>query len=126
MKWCWWKRKPNWEGTSKQVSKLPPSQPPYEELQDADLAGLIGELTGRANVTDLYRRSGGQHCRRPLHVRCQPSSKTVSRRPNESGLWCWPPVRSRTMLEKLEHLGYGKLADVITAADLEASSRPAA
>jgi quinone-modifying oxidoreductase, subunit QmoB len=106
-------------GYLKHVSKLPPAQPPYEELRDLDLAGMVAALEAQPKVT-IYsgaqvasiagapcmfdvtiRQNGGQAAERVGAVVLATGSI-----PYDAG--------------KLEHLGFGKFADVITATDLEA------
>lgn len=106
-------------GYLKQVAKLPPAQPPYEDLQDADLPGLVGELTGRPNVT-IYTGAqvasiAGAPCM--FDVTVQQNGTQAAERVGAVVLATGSvPYDAR----KLDHLGYGKLSDVITAADLEA------
>ncbi|HBD10483.1 MAG TPA: heterodisulfide reductase subunit A, partial [Syntrophobacteraceae bacterium] len=106
-------------GYLRQVAKLPPSQPPYEDLQDVDLPDLIGELTGRSSVM-IYTGAqvasiAGAPCM--FDVTIQQNGSQAAERVGAVVLATGSvPYDAR----KLDHLGYGKLSDVITAADLEA------
>jgi quinone-modifying oxidoreductase, subunit QmoB len=106
-------------GYLKQVVKLPPSQPPYEELQDANLAGRVAELTGRTNVT-VYTGAqvasiAGAPCMFEVAI-----AQNGSQASERVGAVILATGSVPYDAGKLEHLGYGALADVITASDLEA------
>jgi quinone-modifying oxidoreductase subunit QmoB len=106
-------------GYLQQVTMLPPDQPPYEEVQEADLAGRIAELKAQSNVT-VYtgaRVAGiaGAPCMFDVAIR-QNGSQAAER----VGAVVLATGSVPYDAHKLEHLGFGKLADVTTAADLEA------
>lgn len=106
-------------GYSKGVYKLPPSRPPYEELQESPLGVLAQEIStqpriktclnaqiqaisGAPGMFDVHIRQDGQEAIERVGAIVLASGST----PYDAG--------------KLEHLGYGKVPDVITAPQLEA------
>ncbi len=106
-------------GYLKGVYKLPPSRPPYEELQESPLGVLAQEIStqpriktclnaqiqaisGAPGMFDVHIRQDGQEAIERVGAIVLASGST----PYDAG--------------KLEHLGYGKVPDVITAPQLEA------
>jgi quinone-modifying oxidoreductase subunit QmoB len=106
-------------GYLKQVTKLPPAQPPYEELHALDLAGKVAELKAQSRVT-IYTgaqtaRIAGAPCMFDVSIR-QNGSQVAERVGSVVLATGSVPYDAH----KLEHLGFGRFADVITASDLEA------
>lgn len=106
-------------GYLKDVYKLPPGQPPYEELQSLDLNAMVGELTDQARVK-VYTNAQvtkivGAPCM--FDVEIQQNGSTAQERVGAivlaTGTVPYDP-------NKLEHLAYGKSVDVVTAQQLEA------
>jgi quinone-modifying oxidoreductase subunit QmoB len=106
-------------GYLRQVANLPPSRPPYEEPQQSDLAARLEELTSHSNIK-VYTgariaKISGAPCMFDVTIRQNGSelAERVGAVVLATGSVGYDPAR-------LEHLGYGKSADVITAGDLEA------
>ena len=106
-------------GYLKDVYKLPPGQPPYEEMQSLDLNAMVGQLSNQAGVK-VYTNAqvakiSGAPCM--FDVDIQQNGSTAQERVGAivlaTGTIPYDPG-------KLEHLGYGKSADVVTAQQLEA------
>lgn len=105
-------------GYLKEVHKLPPSQPPYEELQEFDLDALVGQVTNQSSIKTYTNAQIGKISGAPcmFDVQIQQNGSEASERVGAivlaSGSTPYDPA-------KLEHLGYGKSEDVITALQLE-------
>ncbi len=106
-------------GYLRQVHKLPPSKPPYEEAREFDLAALVGDVTGRDGVrvhTEARVSSiSGAPCL--FDVKIEQNGNEIEERVGAIVLATGSVPYDAS---KLEHLGYGKFADVITADRLEA------
>jgi len=105
-------------GYAREVYKLPPSQPPYEELQDFEIDRLVAELSSRSGVK-VYTNArvgkiSGAPCMFDVHIQ-QNGSGAAER----VGAVVLATGAVPYDAGKLEHLGYGKSADVITASQLE-------
>lgn len=105
-------------GYLKEVHKLPPSRPPYEELQDFDLGAVIGQVTDQPAVK-VYTNAqiakiSGAPCM--FDVQIQQNGGVADERVGAIVLATGTIPYDAA---KLEHLGFGKSADVITAAQLE-------
>ena len=105
-------------GYAKEVYRLPPSQPPYEELQDFEIDQLVGELSSQPGVK-LYTNArvskiSGAPCM--FDVQIQQNGSGAEER---AGAIVLATGSLPYDAAKLEHLGYGKSADVITASQLE-------
>lgn len=105
-------------GYLKTVCKLPPAQPPYEQLQDFDLQQMIGEVRAQAGVT-VYTgarvaKVSGAPCL--FDVTIQHNGSELTKRVGAIVLATGSVGYDAS---KLEHLGYGKLDDVVTAETLE-------
>ncbi len=106
-------------GYLKEVFKLPPSHPPYDELQDFDLDSLTQELDARPEITTYLgaqiRAISGAPCM--FDVQISQNGREALERVGAivlaSGSVPYNP-------EQLAHLGYGKAADVVTMPQLEA------
>ena len=106
-------------GYLKEVYKLPPSQPPYEELQESNLEDLTQELGSRNGIRTYLGAQieaiSGAPCM--FEARIRQNGREVSERVGAvvlaSGSVAYDP-------NKLQDLGYGKVPDVITALQLEA------
>jgi len=106
-------------GYLKEVFKLPPSHPPYDELQDFDLNSLTQELDARPEITTYLgaqsRASSGAPCM--FDVQISQNGREALERVGAivlaSGSVPYNP-------EQLAQLGYGKAADVVTMPQLEA------
>jgi quinone-modifying oxidoreductase subunit QmoB len=105
-------------GYLKGVFKLPPTRPPYVELQDPGLEALTEELNNLPGVK-VYTGAqvaaiAGAPCM--FDVQLKQNGSDISERVGAivlaTGSRPYDP-------SKLDHLGYGKHADVITASDLE-------
>jgi quinone-modifying oxidoreductase subunit QmoB len=106
-------------GYMKGVYKLPSSQPPYDELAENGLETLVQEVTGRSGVkvytNSTIGRISGAPCMFDVEIK-------------ENGGAAAERVGAIVMAtgavpydaQKLEKYGYGKLADVIAAPQLEA------
>ncbi len=106
-------------GYLKGVYKLPPSKPPYEELKDVDLEGLIQEITARSNVT-VYTgaqvtSTTGAPCMFDVKI-----SQNGSEKEERVGSIIMATGSVPYDASKIELYGYGKLPDVVTAQQLEA------
>ena len=105
-------------GYLKDVYKLPPSQPPYEELQELDLQGLIQEVTDKPGITVYTGAQVAQVSGAPcmFDVQIAQNGNQVQERVGSivltTGAVEYDP-------QKLGHLGYGQFPDVITASQLE-------
>jgi quinone-modifying oxidoreductase subunit QmoB len=105
-------------GYAKNVYKLPPSAPPYEAIQDFDLAALIGEISTRENIK-VYTEAriveiSGAPCKFDVKIRV--NGDDVSER---VGAIVLSTGSIPYDAQKLEHLGYGSSPDVITGPELE-------
>jgi quinone-modifying oxidoreductase subunit QmoB len=105
-------------GYLKEVHKLPPSQPPYEEVQELKMDQLVEEVTGQSTVK-VYRNAQvekirGSPCMFDVQIH-QNSSETKER----VGAIVLATGSVPYDAQKLEYLGYGRLPDVITAPQLE-------
>jgi quinone-modifying oxidoreductase, subunit QmoB len=106
-------------GYLKDVYKLPPSQPPYEELQESNLEALAQEISSRAAIkTYLCARIeaiSGAPCMFDVRIRQngEESAERVGAVVQASGSIPYDP-------NNLQDLGYGKVPDVVTAGQLEA------
>jgi len=106
-------------GYLKEVFKLPPSHPPYDELQDFNLNSLTQELDARPEITTYLgaqiRAISGAPCM--FDVQISQNGREALERVGAivlaSGSVPYNP-------EQLAHLGYGKAADVVTMPQLEA------
>jgi len=105
-------------GYLKEVHKLPPSQPPYEELRDFDLAALIGQVTSQTTIKSYtsaqIAKISGAPCM--FDVQIQQNGNVADERVGAIVLATGSIPYDAS---KLEHLGYGKSEDVITAMVLE-------
>ena len=105
-------------GYLKEVHKLPPSQPPYEELRDFDLAALIGQVTSQTTIKSYtsaqIAKISGAPCM--FDVQIQQNGSVADERVGAIVLATGSIPYDAS---KLEHLGYGKSEDVITAMVLE-------
>lgn len=106
-------------GYLKDVYKMPPSKPPYEELQDSVLDRLVKEVTGQSNIK-LYQNAqidkiDGAPCMFDVRIR-QNGSEAKER----VGAIVLATGSVPYDAQKLDHLGYGKMADVVTGPQLEA------
>ncbi len=105
-------------GYLKEVHKLPPSQPPYEELRDFDLAALIGQVTSQTAIKSYTNaqiaKISGAPCM--FDVQIQQNGSVADERVGAIVLATGSIPYDAS---KLEHLGYGKSEDVITAMVLE-------
>lgn len=105
-------------GYLKEVHKLPPSQPPYEELRDFDLAALIGQVTSQTTIKSYtsaqIAKISGAPCM--FDVQIQQNGNVADERVGAIVLATGSVPYDAS---KLEHLGYGKSEDVITAMVLE-------
>jgi len=105
-------------GYLKEVHKLPPSQPPYEELRDFDLAALIGQVTSQTAIKSYtsaqIAKISGAPCM--FDVQIQQNGNVADERVGAIVLATGSIPYDAS---KLEHLGYGKSEDVITAMVLE-------
>ncbi len=105
-------------GYLKDVFKLPPSQPPYEELQSFDLDALVGELSSQPGVKVYTGAQVSQISGAPcmFDVQISQNGSQVQERVGSivlaTGSVEYDP-------QKLGHLGYGQFPDVITAGTLE-------
>ncbi|MDY0038683.1 MAG: hydrogenase iron-sulfur subunit [Desulforhabdus sp.] len=106
-------------GYAKAVFKLPPSQPPYEELQDFEIDQLVGELSSRSGVRIYTNAQVGKISGAPcmFDVQIQQNGSGAEERVGAIVLATGTVAYEAS---KLEHLGYGKSEDVITAPQLEA------
>ena len=106
-------------GYLKEIYKLPPSQPPYEELQASNLETLTQELNNQPGIRTYLGAQiaaiAGAPCLFDVHIRQngQEHSERVGAVVLASGSVPYDP-------NKLDHLGYGKVPDVVTASQLEA------
>ncbi|PIU30741.1 MAG: heterodisulfide reductase subunit A [Syntrophobacteraceae bacterium CG07_land_8_20_14_0_80_61_8] len=105
-------------GYLKNVHKLPPAEPPYDQLQAFDLAALVEEVRGQAGVT-VYTgaqvaKVSGAPCLFEVTVK-QNGSEIAER----VGAIVLATGSVGYDASKLAHLGFGKQADVITAEQLE-------
>jgi quinone-modifying oxidoreductase, subunit QmoB len=106
-------------GYLKDVHKLPPSGPPYEETGDVNLDELISQLTAQPKVR-IYTgaqiaRISGAPCMFDVQVR-QNGGEAAER----VGAVVLATGSLPYDADKLAHLGYGQFADVVTAPQLEA------
>ena len=105
-------------GYLKDVHKLPPSQPPYEELQESNLEALTREVSDRPAIrTYLGARIeaiAGAPSMFDVRIRQdgEESAERVGAIVLASGSVPYDP-------QNLPDLGYGRFPDVITAAQLE-------
>jgi len=105
-------------GYLKDVYKMPPSQPPYEEMMDTGLNRLLEELDGRPEVTVFTDARilgiSGAPCM--FDVRIGRNGGEILERVGgivlAAGSIPYDP-------QKLEYLGYGRHPDVVTALQLE-------
>ncbi len=106
-------------GYLKDVFKLASSQPPYDELRANGLDDLVQELTGRAGVKVYTQAAIAEISGAPclFDVKIRQNGGEVSER---AGAIIMATGAVPYDASKLEHLGYGKHADVITAPQLEA------
>ncbi|NTW37845.1 MAG: CoB--CoM heterodisulfide reductase iron-sulfur subunit A family protein, partial [Syntrophobacteraceae bacterium] len=100
------------------VLKLPPSRPPYEELQENTLATLAEAVAGNPKIT-VYAGAqvasiAGAPCL--FDVQVQQNGREVSER---VGAIVMATGAVPYEAAKLAHLGYGTSPDVITASQLE-------
>ncbi len=105
-------------GYLKDVLKLPPSRPPYEELQENTLATLAEAVAGNPKIT-VYTGAqvasiAGAPCL--FDVQVQQNGSQVSER---VGAIVMATGAVPYEAAKLAHLGYGTSPDVITASQLE-------
>ena len=106
-------------GYLKDVFKLPPSQPPYEELQESHLEALTQEVNNRPAIKTYLGAQidaiSGAPCMFDVRIRQngQEAAERVGAIVLASGSVPYDP-------DKLLDLGYGKVPDVVTAAQLEA------
>jgi quinone-modifying oxidoreductase, subunit QmoB len=106
-------------GYLKDIFKLPPAQPPYEELQESNLETLSQEIASQAGIkTYLAARIeaiSGAPCMFDVRIRQngQEASERVGAIVLASGSVPYDPNR-------LQDLGYGNVPDIITASQLEA------
>jgi quinone-modifying oxidoreductase, subunit QmoB len=106
-------------GYLKEVYKLPPSQPPYEELQVSILETLTQELGNQPAIKTYLEAQIGTIAGAPglfdVHIKQngQDHSERVGAVVLASGSVPYDPT-------KLDDLGYGKVPDVVTASQLEA------
>ena len=105
-------------GYLKDVLKLPPSRPPYEELQENTLATLAEAVAGSPKIT-VYAGAqvasiAGAPCL--FDVQVQQNGREVSER---VGAIVMATGAVPYEAAKLAHLGYGTSPDVITASQLE-------
>lgn len=106
-------------GYAKIVYKLPPSEPPYEDVQDFDLTALIGEISAQENIKICTQAKiveiSGAPCMFDVTIRV--NGDDVSERVGAIVLSTGSVPYDA---HKLEHLGYGGSPDVITGPELEA------
>jgi quinone-modifying oxidoreductase subunit QmoB len=106
-------------GYLKTAYKLPPSQPPYEELQEFDLDAMAQELAGlpgaKVYTNAQVAKISGAPCMFDVSIQ-QNGSEAVER----VGAVILATGAVAYDATKLDGLGYGKLADVIAAPQLEA------
>lgn len=105
-------------GYLKEVHKLPPSQPPYEEIQDLDLGEMVTGLTSQAGIK-VYTNAqvakiSGAPCM--FDVQIQQNGSGVEER---VGAVILATGAVPYDANKLDYLGYGSSPDVITAPELE-------
>ncbi|MBC7359297.1 MAG: FAD-dependent oxidoreductase [Desulfacinum sp.] len=106
-------------GYARNVVKLPPMAPPYEQPQEFDLEGLVAEVTGSDKIT-VYtgaqiQKISGAPCMFDVSIQ-QNGSQAAER----VGAIVLATGAVPYDASKLEHLGFGKHPDVITADQLEA------
>ncbi len=106
-------------GYMKDVYKLPPSQPPYEELQDSNLDKLIEEISAESKIT-VYTgaqvsKISGAPCM--FDVQIAANGNGAAERVGSVILAAGSVPYDA---QKLDYLGYGASPDVITAPQLEA------
>ncbi len=106
-------------GYMKNVLKIPPLAPPYDSPQEFDLDGLISQVTENDKIT-VYTNAriekiSGAPCM--FDVTIDQNGSQASERVGAIVLATGSVPYDPT---KLEHLGYGQHADVITADQLEA------
>ena len=105
-------------GYLKEVYKLPPSEPPYEELQDTGLENLEQEIAGQSgihvytnSVVDKISGAPGM-----FNVNILQNGSAAAERVGAiilaAGSVPYDPA-------KLEHLGYGRFQDVVTLGQVE-------
>jgi quinone-modifying oxidoreductase subunit QmoB len=105
-------------GYLREAYKLPPSRPPYEELQENTLAALAEAVAGNPKIT-VYTGAqvasiAGAPCL--FDVQVQQNGSQVSERVGAIVMATGAVPYEAT---KLAHLGYGTSPDVITASQLE-------
>ncbi len=106
-------------GYLKEIYKLPPSKPPYEDLQASNLETLTQELNNQPGIRTYLGAQiaaiAGAPCLFDVHIRQngQEHSERVGAVVLASGSVPYDP-------NKLDRLGYGKVPDVVTASQLEA------
>ncbi|SMC24557.1 putative adenylylsulfate reductase-associated electron transfer protein QmoB [Desulfacinum hydrothermale DSM 13146] len=105
-------------GYTRNVAKLPPLTPPYEEPTAFDLEGLVGEVTGSDKITvytgSQIEKISGAPCMFDVSIQ-QNGSQAAER----VGAIVLATGAVPYDASKLEHLGFGKHPDVITADQLE-------
>lgn len=105
-------------GYLKDVCKVPPSQPPYDELADSGLEELERELAERPGVSVFTGARilgvSGAPCMFDVRIgrNGEENAERVGSIVLAAGSVPYDPL-------KLEHLGVGKHPDVVTAVDLE-------
>jgi quinone-modifying oxidoreductase subunit QmoB len=105
-------------GYLREAYKMPPSRPPYEELQENVLSALAEEVAGNSRIT-VYTGArvasiAGAPCL--FDVQVKQNGREVSER---VGAIVMATGAVPYEAEKLAHLGYGSSPDVITASQLE-------
>ncbi|NTU48317.1 MAG: CoB--CoM heterodisulfide reductase iron-sulfur subunit A family protein, partial [Syntrophobacteraceae bacterium] len=109
-------------GYLKQVYKLPPAGPPYEEIRDSELDALVQEIEAEPKITVYTKaridRIVGAPCMFDVSV-----SQNGSEAAERVGAIVVATGSVPYDAHKLEHLGFGKFPDVITGQDLEAMFR---
>ena len=106
-------------GYLKEVYKLPPSQPPYEELQESHLEVLTQEIITQPGIKTYLgaqiQAISGAPCMFDVQIsqNGQEALERVGAIVLASGSVPYDPA-------KLPNLGYGRVPDVVTAPQLEA------
>lgn len=112
-------------GYAKEVHKLPPFEPPYEQTRDSGLDALVHEIEAEPKITVYTKacveRITGAPCM--FDVSLSQDGGEIGERVGAIVVATGSvPYDAR----KLDHLGFGKSPDVITGQDLEAMFRSGA
>jgi quinone-modifying oxidoreductase, subunit QmoB len=106
-------------GYLKEVYRLPPTQPPYEEVQESKLESLTREISNQPGIKTYLGAQiesiAGAPCMFDVRIRQngQEATERVGAVVLASGAVPYDP-------DNLQDLGYGKSPDIITATQLEA------